>query len=322
MKETFTFFAALLFAGTLMAQIPTNGLQLHYTFDGDVNDLSGNNFNLNTTGTIFTSAGTPGDSSLTNYDGPETYFDFTDFESNFQNQNFTIYARYYPTDIEHTYSNIIEIGSSSSVHIYLRLLNRDYIQTGIYNDLITDGNNSQGYITGGLNEYNVIVVTTSYDPVTTSRNIRIYCNGTLVTSDDFTSNTLIDYNLTGTNIQLLGRSGTSTMNAVGNLDELAYYNRAMDSTEIINMSTLSLGNIEQKTSFNIFPNPASASFTLSHLPNNATIQLVDQTGRVVKTEISTLTTTIISTDEMHSGIYFVRVTGKNGETSTQKLVIE
>lgn len=305
-----------------MAQIPTNGLQMHYTFDGDANDYSGNNFNLNTTGTIFTSAGTPGDSSLTNYDGPETYFDFTDFESNFQNQNFTIYARYYPTDIEKTYSNIIEIGNPNGVHIYLRLLNRDYIQTGFYDAIAINGNNAQGYITGGLNEYNVIVVTTSYDPVAGSRNITVYCNGILVVSEDFVANNFIDYNLTGTNIQLLGRSGSSTMNAVGNLDELAYYNRAMDSTEIINMSTLSLDNLEQKTSFNLFPNPATTTFTLSNLPNDAKIQLIDQAGRVVKTEGTTLTTTTISTSEMQAGIYFVHVTGKNGETSTQKLVIE
>ena len=95
-------------------------------------------------------------------------------------------------------------------------------------------------------------------------------------SEDFNANNLIDYNLAGTNIQLMGRTGTSTMNAIGNLDELAYYNRAMDSTEIINMSTLSLEHLEQKTSFNIFPNPATTSFTLSNLPNNATIQLLDQ----------------------------------------------
>lgn len=322
MKKPFTFLVTLLLSGISMAQLPTNGLQMHYTFDGDVNDYSGNNFNLNTTGTISTSAGASGDSSLTNYDGPETYFDFTDFESNFQNQNFTIYARYYPTDIEKTYSNIIEIGNPNGVHIYLRLLNRDYIQTGMYNAIATTGNNAQGYITGGLNEYNVIVVSTSYDPVASSRNITVYCNGILVVSEDFAADNFIDYNLTGTNIQILGRTGTSTMNAVGNLDELAYYNRAMDSTEIINMSTLNLEQLDQTTAILLYPNPATTSFMLTNLPNNATILLLDQTGRLVKTETSALTTTTISIDEMHSGIYFVHVTGKNGETSTQKLVIE
>jgi hypothetical protein len=295
---------------------------MHYTFDGDVNDYSGNNFNLNTTGTIFTSSGASGDSSLTNYDGPETYFDFTDFESNFQNQNFTIYARYYPTDIEKTYSNIIEIGNPNGVHIYLRLLNRDYIQTGFYNTNASNGNNAQGYITGGLNEYNVIVVTTSYDPVASSRNITVYCNGILVVSEDFAADNFIDYNFTGTNIQFLGRTGTSTMNAVGNLDELAYYNRAMDSTEIVTVSTLGLDYTCKMPEFTMYPNPATTSFTITNLPTDATIQLIDQTGRIVTTENATTQTQSISTSALKAGIYFVHVTSKNGETSTQKLVIE
>ncbi len=110
MKKTFTLFTTLFLAASSMAQIPTNGLQMHYTFNGNVNDMSGNNFDLNTSGTIFTAIGAPIDSALTNYDLPETYFDFTGHEANFQNQNFTIYARYYPSDIQKTYSNIIEIG--------------------------------------------------------------------------------------------------------------------------------------------------------------------------------------------------------------------
>ena len=84
-----------------------------------------------------------------------------------------------------------------------------------------------------------------------------------------------------------------------------------------------LSTIEQNYNlFSIYPNPASTSFTLSNLPNDAKIQFIDQAARVVKTEGTTLTTTTISTSEMQAGIYFVHVTGKNGETSTQKLVIE
>ncbi len=320
MKKTITFLSVLFIAGVSIAQIPTNGLQMHYTFDGNVNDISGNNFNLQTAGTIFSPVGTPGDSALTNYDAPETYFDFTGFESNFQNQNFTIYARYYPTDIQKTYSNIIEIGNPNSQHIYLRLLNRDFIQTGFFNGIV--GNNAEGFITGGLNEYNVIVMTTSYDPVALSRNISIYCNGILVVSTDFAVNNLIDYNSTGTNIQFMGRNSTSTMNAIGNLDELAYYNRSMDSTEIVNMSTLGLENNQQKLSFNIFPNPTSTNYTMSNLPIGGLVQVIDQTGRVVKAESVLAGTLTWSSSEMHSGVYFVRVTGKNGEASTQKLVIE
>ncbi|MEZ4888990.1 MAG: T9SS type A sorting domain-containing protein [Crocinitomicaceae bacterium] len=74
--------------------------------------------------------------------------------------------------------------------------------------------------------------------------------------------------------------------------------------------------------FNLFPNPATTSFTLTNLPSEATIQLIDQTGRIVTTENTTTQTQSIATNTLHSGIYFVHVTGKNGETSTQKLVIE
>lgn len=97
------------------------------------------------------------------------------------------------------------------------------------------------------------------------------------------------------------------------------YDNGVNFSESCSSAFLNESNL---TTFNLFPNPASTSFTLSNLPKNATIQLVDQTGRLVKTETAILTTTTISTVDMHSGIYFVHVTGKNGKASTQKLVIE
>lgn len=84
-----------------------------------------------------------------------------------------------------------------------------------------------------------------------------------------------------------------------------------------------LSAIEQYNNlFSIYPNPATTSFTLTNLPSEATIQLIDQTGRIVSTENATSQTQSISTNTLHAGIYFVHVTSKNGETSTQKLVIE
>lgn len=95
-----------------------------------------------------------------------------------------------------------------------------------------------------------------------------------------------------------------------------------DTSACFNISIAGVNNLNTDAYFKLFPNPATTSLTLTNLPTDATIQLIDQTGRIVTTENATTQTQSIATNTLHSGIYFVHVTGKNGETSTQKLVIE
>jgi len=78
-----------------------------------------------------------------------------------------------------------------------------------------------------------------------------------------------------------------------------------------------------KSDFIIFPNPSygNAKITISDLSEPTEVQLLDVTGRLVKSVIlyNTSTTEI---NNLKAGSYFVRITGKvTGETNVKKLSV-
>lgn len=323
MKKQFTLITTLFLAVTTFAQIPTNGLQLHYKFDGNTTDLSSNNLDCTTTGTIYVNSGAPGDSALTNFDGPETYLNYTGNESLFENQEFTIFANYKPYDVYKLYSNIVEIGNSAGTHIYMRLFNDGfgwYLQAGHYNAATSTGNHAQIFFDSYMTDYHMITMTTEYDPVTTLRNIHLYVDGHLIHSANYNNYTLIPYSNATSNMQFLGRSGTSTMDALGWLDEFIYYDRFMDETEVTSIATLGTPVISSNDSFKVFPNPVKEELKLIDLPNNANIRILDQTGKRLEETISTSTMLQLDLSFLTNGIYFVEVESENGIVNTQKII--
>ena len=186
--------------------------------------------------------------------------------------------------------------------------------------------NFQGYVAG--NDHTVTNsqtssgswyhITLTYD----GTSLKCYINGTL---RDTWSQTLNTDNYNGGWFTL----GNSSLYAV--FDDLKIYKRALSDAEVsyaythpesIPCSTLGINSHEETLVFSIYPNPANTSITLSNLPVNAAVQVVNQTGQVVFFTASTTETIAIETSEITPGIYFVRVTGEKGETSTQKLVVE
>jgi len=75
------------------AQIPTNGLQLHYTFDGNLNDSSGNNYNANAIGTFsYLHSNNPFSTSDSCFKGNNNYQLFHDYNAhptNFRTKEFS-----------------------------------------------------------------------------------------------------------------------------------------------------------------------------------------------------------------------------------------
>lgn len=66
--------------------------------------------------------------------------------------------------------------------------------------------------------------------------------------------------------------------------------------------------------FNIYPNPTSNDFTINfgEVLNNGTITLVDVTGKVILTKnISNVSTSIISVEELDKGTYFIKIEQNN-----------
>ncbi len=84
---------------------------------------------------------------------------------------------------------------------------------------------------------------------------------------------------------------------------------------------LSSNDVDPTAGLSIFPNPSTTgSFQIEGIEGNTNIQLIDQTGRVVRSIESANRTERVSTDGLASGIYFVRV-NQDAQTTTYKIII-
>ncbi len=102
-------------------------------------------------------------------------------------------------------------------------------------------------------------------------------------------------------------------------DTLDYYKIIIDDC-----GGTSVVNADNTASFDVYPNPAKENVTISNLVNDGldkTIQVINAEGKVIKTLHTDKNSLSISTEDIKSGIYFVKVTQKNAQ-ETVKLVIE
>ncbi|MEN8157319.1 MAG: phospholipase D-like domain-containing protein [Bacteroidota bacterium] len=74
----------------------------------------------------------------------------------------------------------------------------------------------------------------------------------------------------------------------------------------------------------VWPNPSTGIFRVSAGSGHALsgIEIMDRTGRVVFEETLSGTTTQVNASEMGPGIYFIRVSGKNGMATIRKIAIQ
>ena len=129
-------------------------------------------------------------------------------------------------------------------------------------------------------------------------------------------------------LEIIPTEGNGIMGVKVGPDGLIWYvNRVTDKVMRITQQAVSIKEMTNDVQFNVSPNPANAYFSVSysntvHL-DNLNIQLLDISGRIVKSETMGLNNSIqIETSELTSGIYFLRIRDKNQILQTQKLIIQ
>lgn len=82
-------------------------------------------------------------------------------------------------------------------------------------------------------------------------------------------------------------------------------------------------SIEEVSSLNfqLYPNPATSSFTVSGLATNNSIELIDMTGKVVATKNATQGEIKIEVNNFNKGVYFVQIKENGVILATKKLII-
>lgn len=77
---------------------------------------------------------------------------------------------------------------------------------------------------------------------------------------------------------------------------------------------------EQLSSLSIYPNPASDNVTISNIPAESTVRLLDMTGKVLFSTTANSTVSMDLTD-VKAGVYMLSVESKKG-SKTQKLIVK
>ena len=80
----------------------------------------------------------------------------------------------------------------------------------------------------------------------------------------------------------------------------------------------------EKTNITIFPNPAQDYFTVQadFVENDLNVEVINELGQVVKTSkiLQGSTLTVIETDTLYNGIYFVKITSAK-DAKSYKIII-
>ena len=100
---------------------------------------------------------------------------------------------------------------------------------------------------------------------------------------------------------------------------LAYING--ENAEVAFVGSIGSNNVDYTNVVSVFPNPAS-SFVQVITPELATVQLMDASGRIISTNMNVTAgqTLTLSTVELASGVYFVKISNDNFSVN-KKIVV-
>lgn len=154
--------------------------------------------------------------------------------------------------------------------------------------------------------------------------LSLYIDGQLAAQDDIDNGSAPNYGVGQRNVTMGVRcSFNSESYLTGALDDVRFYNSALESTEIASLYTLNSVENEIEVNFNLYPNP---SFGTLYLRNESkTIKfykytIVDLQGRIVQT--GSLDGNVIPLEEQISqGTYLVRLDNTNGGATVNKIVL-
>ncbi|MBE2289220.1 MAG: T9SS type A sorting domain-containing protein [Chitinophagaceae bacterium] len=128
-----------------------------------------------------------------------------------------------------------------------------------------------------------------------------------------------------------GGTGMPHVIVMGGTDHNIYYNKKGSLTNDLTgitaavntaMSALSVGEAANNAKFSVLPNPANDVITVEGLNNVTKIDVVSVSGKTVRIEkvAAGKTSVQFSLSGLASGMYLVKATDINGNTSIQKLV--
>ena len=109
------------------------------------------------------------------------------------------------------------------------------------------------------------------------------------------------------------------------IDMVAVFNRTLSADEIVSLggpgSWLGVNDIQNENSIKLYPNPANDILNVS-VTDASTLEIISVTGQIVLSTLVENKNSTIDVSRLNRGIYFVKVTGNDGNAITQKLMIK
>lgn len=241
----------------LHAQIPSNGLILHYPFDGNTNDASGNNRNAVATNSWYVTGANGSSESAISMDGDSSsavYYEYTSEWNNFNIQDFTVATWVKMDEFDTPYSNIFELGNGQ---IFLRFVGNVHPQFGYYSqagDFNGSETNAPSQSLPFWKEWHHIALSSYVSGI--NRYLKFYVDGTeyysMQVNGPMIYDALINHNTIGngeTSVKIGYRTGNSNLAMDGSFQDYVLYNRALNDAEVTQlynnlcMATSSIVNV-------------------------------------------------------------------------------
>ncbi len=311
MRKSLIFGFAILLVLIAHAQIPsyvpTNGLVGWYPFTGNCNDLSTNANNGMSMGATLTTDRFGNADCAYSFDGASNYIWVPG--APFTAPPYTISAWVYVEDLSK--SIIVGLGEISSVAGRL-YFTASYSNTGspasgcdgIYHSLIDTS----------IITINTWVSITVVSEISNWYSPDFYINGVKYTSYAVGESIVTvgpEINNTGFNIGKHTGTGSSKY-MKGKIDDLGFWNRALDTTEIQSLFTMvGVEEISNVLKISVYPNPASDFITINSNQSlsEQAYTIFDASGKVVKTGVLQSNENRIDISNFSNGLYLLFVNG-------------
>ena len=292
-----------------MAQVPTNGLVGYWSFGNNLNDLSGNGNDGTTNGCVFATDRFGNSNSCVEFDGVDDIITVPhsasiDFDSYTESYTISFWFRTNnPIISGESSARFIEKwdGINSNNYSHNIIIYSNYIKTQIYDGSSSSQTIAQGYFTDKW--YNLTLVN---NVLTDS--VSLYMDGVLKES-------VVNNSTSSTNNQndlLFGNTIGLIRPYSGLMDDIRFYDRVLDQTEINEIVTetiTTISNLSINNAIEIYPNPVINTITING-DDIYKIEIIDINGKTVyQTDIYKKN---IDISNQVKGVYFVKLTTKKG----------
>ena len=284
--------------------VPSSGLVGWWPFTGNANDSSGNGNNGTVNGATLTSDRFGNINQAYSFDGTNDFINVPEDSTMELNQHTISFWFNSPILPNSRFDLIGKDNTTGNRQYVIQLESSGVIRNAVFTDIqpyIIDGNT----IITTNNWINVVV---TWDGIIN----RTYINSNLDTSISTLGNLLQD------NWDLfLGGIPSFNQYYFGKLDDIGFWNRALDSCEVKDLYFASLGNcsgvgineVSQSNIFTVYPNPTNSALTINTKANYTSIQIVNMFGQVVFTKEKSASLNVSS---LPSGIYFIQLLDNKG----------